>query len=46
MTEVVNFIDLEAQLKVERQKVDVASHDFSVRELVFCAGSSLEKSRE
>lgn len=31
---IVDFAELEGQLQVERQKVDVASHDFSVRELV------------
>lgn len=34
MAETKNFEGLEEQLGKERQKVDVASHDFSIRELV------------
>jgi hypothetical protein len=34
MTAAFDFTDLEHQLQGERKKVDVASHDFSVRELV------------
>lgn len=34
MTVAVDYTELEGQLEVERRKVDVASHDFSVRELV------------
>lgn len=34
MSQALDWTDLEQQLGVERRRVDVASHDFSVRELV------------